>query len=183
LSNRAKSAAEGERRSPSRTVLLSLSKLALLGLLLAWGSRYVRFVLTPSIPRGLYVLNPTARDLTSGDIVAFCPPPWLAKDLVRQSLEPWGHCPGGSIPLAKRILAISPTLCSTSSGIAVDGLFLLWPRVPPSIKLPRLSYCGPTAPDALFLVGESTDSIDSRVFGTISTRSILGRLTPVLVVR
>ncbi len=155
----------------------------LLGLLLACCSRYLRFVLTPSIPRGLYVLNPSARNLTSGDIVAFCPPPWLAKDLVRQSLEPWGHCPGGSIPLAKRVLAISPKLCSSSSGIAVDRLFLPWPRIPASIELPRLSYCGPTPPDALFLVGESTDSIDSRVFGTISTRSITGRLTPVLVVQ
>jgi type IV secretory pathway protease TraF len=183
LNNKAKAGAEGERRSPWRSLLPALWKLTLLMLLLACVHRYVRFVLTPSIPRGLYFLNPSARNLTSGDILAFCPPPWLAQNLVSQSLEPWGHCPGGSIPLAKRLLAISPNLCSTSSGIAVDGLLLPWPRIPASINLPRLAYCGPTAPDSLFLVGESTDSIDSRVFGTISTRSILGRLTPVLVVR
>lgn len=183
---------QGERRSPFRGIAGSSSpswrRLLVLAFLLTvalvagrLAILYLRVVLTPSIPRGLYLERRPRNPLHVGALVSFCPERGIALILVRNDLEPRGHCEGGSIPLAKRVLALSPDLCGSSLGLEVDRHLLPWPRIPDYLRLPHLRYCGPTPPDCLFLVGDSPDSIDSRIFGCVPRRSITGELEPLLV--
>ncbi len=170
---------ESERRSPTCRHALALAVALVTTAALYYGSvRHVRLVLTPSIPRGIYWALPVPNPVPLGSIVAFCPPTALSRLFVLHHLEPPGRCPGGSIPIAKRLLARSPRLCSHEYGLAVDGQVLLWPEIPPSLPLPRVATCGPTAPDCLFLVGDSPDSIDSREFGCIRPSEVLSLLRP-----
>jgi type IV secretory pathway protease TraF len=156
----------------TRVALLSVFLLGLLG--------YTRLNLTPSLPRGLYLPYRPDRPLAVGALLTFCPPPSLGAKLVAYNLEPRGHCPGGSVPLAKRLLAQAPHLCSESAGVRVNGVLYPWPSLPASRPLPRLAYCGPTPEDCLIVTGDSSDSIDYRVFGCVSAHRVQYGLIPVL---
>jgi type IV secretory pathway protease TraF len=169
---------DSERRSPLR----GLAALAAFAVATAFMARHLRAVITPSIPRGLYLsLTPDAQALSPEAIVSFCPPPSVARLLVDHHLEPRGGCPGGSIPLAKRVLARAPHVCTGAFGVRLDHKLLPWPTVPASLPLSRLAYCGSTPPDCLFLGGDSPDSIDSRFFGCVPAGAVIARLFPLLV--
>jgi len=140
-----------------------------------WG----RAILTPSLPRGLYLAVP-AQHLAPPAILELCPPPAIAAILLRTRRIWPGPCPGGSAPLAKRLVAIAPRICSSSHGLQVNDALLAWPRFPPDLDLPRFQSCSTQPPDCLFLLGDSPDSIDSRVFGCIRPEAIRRRLYPLL---
>jgi type IV secretory pathway protease TraF len=167
-----KSAAANLRPVAMRLALLNVFLLGLLG--------YVRLILTPSLPRGLYLPYRPHGPLAVGTLLTFCPRPSLGAQLVAYKLEPRGNCPGGSLPLAKRLLAQAPNVCSGSAGVRINGVLYPWPDLPASLLLPRLDYCGPTPYDCLILIGDSRDSIDSRVFGCVSSRHVQNALIPVL---
>ena len=151
----------------------------LMALFLIFGVQLFRFIMTPSLPRGIYLaLSP--RHFRAGDIVSFCPPKVLAKRLLLFRLVGPGHCAGGSVPLAKRVSAIAPSVCSRRDGLVVNGLLRPWPDISPTLSLPRLRGCGPTAAGCAFVLGDSSDSIDSRVFGCISPITLLNRLVPIV---
>ncbi|HET7042300.1 MAG TPA: S26 family signal peptidase [Gemmatimonadales bacterium] len=146
------------------------------------GIELFRFVLTPSLPRGVYLAREVGAPET-GLIVSFCPPPALGRALIARRLAAPGYCPGGSVPLAKRIAAIAPFACAGPEGVVINSRLLSWPRLPKSLGLPRFDACGPTPPDCAFVVGDSADSIDSRVFGCIPVGSLRNRLIPILTER
>jgi type IV secretory pathway protease TraF len=167
-----------ERRSPYRR----FAACAAFTVATALVARHLRAVITPSIPRGLYLsLSPEARELTPGALVSFCPPPLFARLLVDHHLEPPGGCQGGSIPLAKRVLARAPHVCTGALGVQLNGRLLPWPAVPPSLPLTHITFCGSTPPDCLFVGGDSPDSIDSRSFGCVPDSSVIARLVPLFV--
>lgn len=172
-------ASDSERRS----LWLSIKGVAAFAALaLILGIHLFRFVLTPSLPRGIYLaLSPTPHRV--GDIVAFCPPEIVGRSLVAHRLVAPGYCSGGSVPLAKRIAAIAPWACARPDGVLVNNRHLPWPVLSTALGLPRFQACGPTARDCLFLLGESRDSIDSRVFGCIPVSSLRNRLVPILTER
>jgi type IV secretory pathway protease TraF len=174
-----------ERRSRRPPRAFSLAAALVFGSLAVYcvSLRHVRLVLTPSIPRGVYWVLPVSGPIPLGSLVVFCPPAAFSRLFALRHLEPPGRCPGGSIPLAKRLLARSPRLCAYERGLAVDGRVLLWPRIPPSLPLPRVEACGPTTPDCLFLVGDSPDSIDSRAFGCVRSSDVQCLLRPLWVER
>jgi type IV secretory pathway protease TraF len=65
----------------------------------------LRFNLSPSLPRGVYLLTPLRRAPRPGDLVLACPPePAAALARRRGYLDP-GPCPGGTRPLGKLVLA------------------------------------------------------------------------------
>src|SRR4029077_6466415 len=138
---------------------------------------------TPSVPRGLYLLIDPPQPLRPGILVSFCPPPAIAALLVNRHLEPGGTCPGGSIPLAKRIQGIHPRDCATPSGPQVSDQLLPRPNATPNLPVPRYGSCGPTSPDCVFLVGDSSDSLDSRFYGCVPESRLQHRLLPIVVER
>lgn len=172
------SSAVSERRSPS----LCRGLAAFLAFALVVGVQFFRFILTPSLPRGIYLARPAGSGRI-GEIVSFCPPEILGQKLVARRLVTPGYCPGGSVPLAKRITAIAPWACARAEGVLVDGRLLPWPTLPPSLGLPRFEACGSMPADCLFVLGDSRDSIDSRVFGCVSIPSLRDRLVPILTER
>jgi conjugative transfer signal peptidase TraF len=175
--SRTSSAAE-----PLRPALLGRGLTVLAILAAALSVHLFRFALTPSLPRGIYLALPPSSQ-RPGDIVAFCPPESLGRNLLARKLVAPGHCPGGSVPLAKRISAVAPWVCTGRQGVWVDDRFLPWPALPASLHLPRFETCGPTPPDCVFVVGDSRDSIDSRSFGCVSASAVRDRLIPILTER
>ena len=168
-----------ERRSRSLRLWLgpSLACMALAGL------HFFRFALTPSLPRGLYLALPAEGPYHHGDVVSFCPSQALGRLLLDRHLVAPGLCPAGSVPLAKRIAAVSPYACASAKGLWLDSQLFPWPVLPASLPLVRYAGCGPTASDCAFLLGDSADSIDSRIFGCVSLRRFRNRLIPVLTER
>lgn len=167
-----------ERRSP--WLWRGVAAFAAFSLVL--GVHLLRFILTPSLPRGIY-LALSATPHRVGDIVSFCPPEALGRSLVDHRLAAPGYCSGGSVPLAKRITAIAPWACARPDGVLVNNRHLPWPVLSKALGLPRFQGCGQMPRDCLFMLGESLDSIDSRVFGCISASSLRDRLVPVLTER
>lgn len=162
-----------ERRSP-------LLWAGLCFLLLFAGVGQLRFALTRSLPRGIYLALPAPQRFHAGDIVSFClPSVWASRLRVLHVVGP-GSCPGGAQPLAKRVVALSPHVCSSKDGIVIDGNSLPWPVFPLSVPLPPFRHCGSTPPDCLFVLGDGPDSIDSRTFGCIPRGSVLNRVVPLL---
>jgi type IV secretory pathway protease TraF len=145
-----------------------------------FGLQFLRFVLTPSLPRGLYWALPRRGHFQPGDLVAFCPPPAIGGLLLARHLVAPGLCPGGSVPLAKRIAAVGAFVCAGPSGVALDGYRVPWPVLPKSLALPRYAWCGLTSVDCAFVLGEGADSLDSRIFGCVPTGALQYRLLPLL---
>jgi type IV secretory pathway protease TraF len=144
------------------------------------GSPFLRFVLTPSLPRGLYLSLPPRPPYQVGELVAFCPPAAIGKTLLARHLVAPGLCPGGSVALAKRVAALGAVVCAGPEGVGVDGYLLAWPSFPVSLGLPRYSRCGPTPAGCVFVLGDGPDSIDSRTFGCVPVGSLSGRLLPLV---
>jgi len=168
-------AAEGERRSPPalRAILVLALGLAPFFLL--------RVNLTRSLPRGVYLLLPWSRP-HEGQLVTFCPPSWLGPVLLRHHLSTLGPCPSGTLPFAKRLAAIGPYACASSSGLILNRDIYPWPALPPYLALPLYARCGPTAPSCAFVLGEG-DSIDSRIFGCVPLPTLESPLIPLLTER
>jgi type IV secretory pathway protease TraF len=139
----------------------------------------LRFVLTPSLPRGVYFAVDPVEPLRAGEIFSFCPPPEIGQYLLAEHLIAPGLCAGGSTPLAKRLLAVSPYACAGPTGIRLTKGHLSWPAKSVS-RLQRYRACGPTPPDCAVFVGDSSDSVDFRVFGCVPQKAILNRLIPII---
>lgn len=168
--------AGSERRS--RT--WSRAAAPLYSILLFAGIAQLRFAFTRSLPRGVYLALPAPQRVLRGDIVTFCAPPAWARRLRALRVVGPGRCPGGVLPLAKRVTALSPQVCALKDGILVNGRLSHWPVLPQGVSLGRFRFCGPTPPDCLFVLGDTPDSIDSRTFGCIPKASVLNRIVPLL---
>lgn len=151
-----------------------------LGCLAVFGISYCRFALTPSLPRGVYLAVSGRAPYRSGDILSFCPVAADGELLLARHLVAPGYCPGGSVPLAKRVVAVGPVACATRNGLRLNNELFPWPVLPQTLGLPRYSACGKTAEDCVFVVGDTSDSIDSRVFGCVSPSQVRDRLVPLL---
>ena len=171
------SAADRERRSRN---VLCLSVLGLLGLVHVLPD-HLRLVVTPSIPRGAYLALAPRKPAWPGDLVAFCLPEDLAQRLLTHHLLLPGRCPGGSGPIVKRVAATSPTVaCATPAGLQLGGRLVPWPPpAPPALRLPRYRDCGPIPPGCLFVLGDLSTAVDSRIFGCVPESRLLNRLIPI----
>lgn len=164
----------------------------------------LRFNLSPSLPLGVYLLEPArpapggrsgGRPLPGsrsggrplpGDLVLTCPPPPFAHLARTRGYLPAGGCPGGSQPLGKLVLAAGgDRLDVEPAGLTVNGL-----RLPatPSLAADRLGRPLPHVPPGLrrvaagdlWLVAPHPRSLDSRYFGPVGAARVLGRLRPLL---
>ena len=171
-------------RAPAPLIVLAAVTLA--GLLVVHFG--LRFMLTPSLPLGIYrtVKGPPTR----GAIVMAC----LSERVARLALERgylWrGDCPGGVVPLGKVVLAVTgDTVTLSAPGTSVNGRAV--PNSRPRDRdhkgraLEHYPYGSYTlGPGELWLFSPYHPlSFDSRYFGPVQKVSVLSRLTPVWTVR
>lgn len=148
------------------------------GLLVApvFGPTPVRFVwnVTPSIPVGLYRIDPIAM-AHGGDVVALRPPPRLARLMATRRyvemgallLKPVAATPGARVCRHGHLVTVNER--PVAIALSADRL---------QRPLPRWSGCQRLRRDALFLLAtERADSFDSRYFGPIDRAAVLGRAT------
>jgi type IV secretory pathway protease TraF len=177
--------ADSEQRSPISKPAPGLPRriVQVLGVAVLVTLPWLRFALTPSLPRGIYFARTARPPFRPGDIVSFCPSTSIATTLLARHLVAPGICPGGSVPLAKRIVAISPHACASPEGLRLDERLYPWPRFPAALRLPRFDSCGSTPAGCAFVFGDTPDSIDSRVFGCVETSRFRDLLYPLLTER
>ena len=129
-----------------------------------------------STPIGLYSLDRPSR-LEVTDLVAVEAPEPLASFLAER-----GYLPRG-VPLMKRVAAVSgQQVCRIERRITVDGVAMgeALHRDRLGRNLPVWQGCRLIVDGEIFLMNWSVeDSLDGRYFGPISTRSVIGRATPV----
>jgi conjugative transfer signal peptidase TraF len=152
------------------------------GAALAAAALHLRVNTSESLPVGLYRLagGPPARS----SLVLLCPPPAAARLAHRRGYLPAGRCPGGVQPLGKMLLALpGDTVALSSRGLAVDGLPI--PGSMPSAAdsagrpLPRVRLgFRRLAPGEVWVFAPHPRSFDSRYFGAVSSRQLLGTLEP-----
>lgn len=139
---------------------------------------------TPSYPLGLWRIDPLDREVQVGDRIFICPPP---TDTFRQARARGylrrGLCPGWLSPLIKTVVALPGQAIVIGQSVVIDGRTL-----PHSVLQPvdgagrRLApYAGGVVPPGfLFLHSPFKGSYDSRYFGPVPAKGVLGLATPIL---
>jgi conjugative transfer signal peptidase TraF len=146
----------------------------------------VRFNLTGSMPRGIYLLK-SSHIINRGDLIMICLPNFLANfGLQRGYLLP-GSCQNGSQPLLKKVVAKSgDTIVLSADSMQVNGK-----QLPCSATL-NTDYQNRTLPSTLrgiytlkqhqlWLYGvSSARSWDSRYMGVIDSSSVINVVMPLI---
>ena len=131
--------------------------------------------LTPSVPRGLYAVEPLRR-LRVTTLVVVRPPEPLASLMDRD-----GYLPRG-VPLLKRIFALSgQTVCRIGTQISVDGIAAAPARERDGRgrPLPTWQGCRVIGNDEVFLMNwDEPDSFDGRYFGPLPITAVVARAVP-----
>ncbi|MFC6842361.1 S26 family signal peptidase [Xanthomonas theicola] len=144
--------------------------LAAYGMELAGLRFYVN--LTPSVPRGIYLVDTTQRAPVAGQYVLFVPPADAAKLLYgRDYLRP-------GAPLVKTVQGMpGDTYCIADDGIRIGGK-VLGPVSSIDSKgrdLPRIRGCYTIQDGAFLPLGLGLpNSFDGRYFGAVSDHLIIG---------
>ncbi len=144
----------------------------------------LRFVVTASLPRGMYrkVDGPPAR----GAIVSACLPERVARFALARGYVWRGRCPGGAVPLGKLVLGVAgDTVGLSERGIVLNGQLVpnSQPRTRDSQGRMLRHYSFGTQvlpPGQIWLFSPYHPlSFDSRYFGPVSVDAVLSRLIPV----
>jgi len=129
-----------------------------------------------SLPVGLYRLEPT-RAVAAGDLVAYRPKPEWSRAFAAR-----GYLPDG-VPLLKPIAAVAPSVvCREGLLITIDGASaaMALEKDRAGRSLPRWTGCRVLAPQAVFLLAPDVpDALDSRYFGPVDRRDLIGRIAPI----
>lgn len=164
-----------------RPVVLGWAGLALAALALGpVAARAPRLIwnASASLPIGLYRLEPT-RAAAAGELVAYRPAPEWSRAFAAR-----GYLPDG-VPLLKRVAATAPSVvCRWEQSVFIDGR-----KVADALQkdragrpLPRWRGCITLDPEAVFLLAPNVpDALDSRYFGPVDRKELLGRIVPVRV--
>lgn len=143
-----------------------------------------RLNLTPSEPLGIWRVEPLHRAATVGDLVFICPPAWPRFEKARQrGYIRRGLCAGGFAPLIKTVAALPGLRVEIGKDVEIDGAVLGSSRVRKTDGQGRAidPYPGGTVPPGhLFLHSPFASSYDSRYFGPVPDRGVLGIARPVL---
>jgi conjugative transfer signal peptidase TraF len=172
---------------PTKIVLVGVLAAAALTAPLLVRLSPLRINTSPSLPRGLYLLEPVHGAPHPGEMVLACPPPPAAAfALARRYLDP-GPCPGGTKPLGKLVLAAGGDRVELSAvGIVLNGCALGAAASPATDtrgrRLPRYPVgVYRVRAQEIWLFSPHRRSFDSRYFGPVSTQGVIGVLRPLLV--
>ena len=163
-------------------IFLGFSTASIVGLT-AVGLLGLRVNLTGSIPVGMYHVVGDATELHRGDVVLAClPARTAALAHARGYIPGGGRCAGGTAPVGKLVMALpGDTVMVGPAGLAVNGATVQWSRPLDHDRggrpLPHLSIGRSLVDaDAIWLIGSSSYSFDSRYFGAIPKSNVLVRV-------
>lgn len=148
----------------------------------------LRFNLTPSMPKGVYTLEPTTDKPERGDLVTFCLEPDNPFTVVARERDYIGSgtCPSGLKPFLKKLAGLPGDMVEASpDGIVLNGKFLAGTGRPECDSQRRLVPASllkdGTIPEGMALVisQQHGGSFDSRHFGLVPLDS-LQKVTPIL---
>ena len=129
------------------------------------------FNTTASAPIGLYVVAPGR--FVPGDLVAVSPPPHLQRWLAARRYLP------ANVPLLKIVAAAQGRqVCGVDGGLYIDGRrrATAKPRDRLGRRLPVFTGCRRLGAGEVFLLNaDAPDSLDSRYFGPIPQKGVIGR--------
>lgn len=150
--------------------------------LLIWYAAGLSFVmnLSPSLPRGLYLVEPPT-DVHYGTLLLFTPPtPIATLAALRGYLPP-------NVPFLKPAGALAgDTVCVTETTVSVNGATVapVWRTDTLNQVLPVWHQCVTVAPDEIFPLSTYDEhSLDGRYFGPIPLKNLRGIATPLLTWR
>lgn len=159
---------------------------AVLGTLVGAEAAGLRLNTSVSMPRGVWRVVPVGAELRRGDVVALCLPGPAAREALARGYVAAGGCPDGAEPLVKPVAAIAGDVVRvTAAGIAVNGVAL--PHTAPLARdgggrplraVPVGTY-EVAAGQAWVLSGHDSRSFDSRYFGPVSVKQLIGAAYPV----
>jgi conjugative transfer signal peptidase TraF len=133
---------------------------------------------TPSVPVGLYWLQPVDR-VAIDDLVAVRPPEGLARFLAAR-----GYLPQG-VPLLKHVVALpGAEVCRDGAVIRINGQVLGRAQARDRLgrELPHWQGCHRLGVGEVFLMNPAVpDSLDGRYFGPLPLSAITARLRPIWI--
>jgi conjugative transfer signal peptidase TraF len=142
----------------------------------------IRINHTPSLPMGIWRIEPLQGPLQRGQIVSFCPPDTAVMRKARdRGYVSRGRCPGGYEPMLKTLIAIAGDQVTVAEhGVTVNGKLAansgrmaLDAGGNASPAIPGGAYN--TEPGQVWMLSaHHTRSFDSRYFGPVPMENILG---------
>lgn len=167
-------------RSRRRMFLAWLGALLLItfAAIVALGTAGFRVNVTPSEPIGLWRILPLNRATRSGDLIFICPPASAAmREAHTRGYLRHGLCAGGVAPLIKRVAATSGQVVEIDDDVRIDGRRLLHSQLMLRDGQGRqiVPYTGGVvASGTVYLHSDFPGSFDSRYFGPLPGRHVLG---------
>ena len=139
----------------------------------------LRLNVSASVPLGLYLQLPPPRAFVRGTLVLFPPPASIGPLMMARG---W-LAPG--VPLLKPVAALAhDTVCMSSDGLLINRVRYADPAPTQDRHghpLPLWTGCRVLLDDELFVLSiRIPTAIDSRHFGPISRRMVIGRALPLL---
>jgi conjugative transfer signal peptidase TraF len=169
---------------PRRGAVLAMAGIVLALAILSAGLAGFRVNTSPSEPLGLWRIRPLDRPAEIGDLVFICPPDRAAMRAARErGYLHGGPCPGGYAPLIKSVAAVAGQFVSVGHEVGVDGIPLKGSAVRAFDGVGRALTPfggGKLQTGDVFLFSRFAGSFDSRYFGPISAKGILGVAQSVL---
>ncbi len=176
------------RKGPTRWLLF----MALFAAITAFGFAAtlggLRFNFTPSMPLGIYRLNPLPQDAIERQmLVAVCAPSSMVKLGRGRGYLSGGPCAGATEPLLKTVAAVAGDSVAVSfRGVTVNG------RLLPNSKPVAFDWAGRELSSSpavhrripqgtIWVYADHPRSWDSRYWGPVTVRNVLAKATPVLV--
>ncbi len=159
-----------------RHLLILMCAAALLCLGASWIHPPIRifYNASPSIACGWYLVVPPYR-LRVGMLVVAHIPSWAARLAAERDYLPI------SVPVIKRIAAgDGESVCERSGRLTIDGRVVARALSADSAgrRLPAWQGCETLDRGEFLLLGDTWDSYDSRYFGPIQARAVVGRAIP-----
>lgn len=131
--------------------------------------------MSASVPTGLYAIDHGGA-LRVGERIVIDPPPAVARVMAARGYLPLG------VPLLKRVSALGgQRVCRFADGVTIDGERAAIARDRDALgrPLPAWSGCMTLRRGQIFALGVAADSFDSRYFGPVDMRVVVGRAVPV----
>jgi conjugative transfer signal peptidase TraF len=143
---------------------------------------------TPSMPEGIWKVDPITGPIRRGQIVSICPVDSTIFQTARsRNYLSWGLCQGGYSSLLKPVAAVpEDRLTISRQGISVNGVTAANSRSMAKDSLGRpmtqmQAGCYTVKLGTVWLVSSHPESFDSRYFGPLPCANILGEAKPIWI--